>query len=246
MYRMRRTSPAIGERFMWTLKIERKIPITIPGPPNSSTCSTSCMSTTLPSAGETTTPGPSGIFRSGSRKNQTISPPQTTPVAQNSHRMIVVALMSGRFQASKPLMIAKPNQKPAIRMSSARPTRANGSVSRQRNGVVVIVPFVARLVLIVLHVARIVDLVRTGIVLSPSHDPHLIDVLLSKLAEIPPSQSSPGQPPETSRSRHRAECLSPPGPSGVSPSAGSSGSALGGLGMTGLVYQAEAGRSVPE
>ena len=42
---------------MWTLKIERKMPIRTAGPPMNSSCSNRVTSAILPSAGETSNPG---------------------------------------------------------------------------------------------------------------------------------------------------------------------------------------------
>src|SRR5882762_3886472 len=57
--------PAAGERFTCTFQIARKILIRFPGRP---AFSSSCTTTTRPSAGDTTTPSSIGIFRSGLRK----------------------------------------------------------------------------------------------------------------------------------------------------------------------------------
>ena len=55
-------------RFMWTLKIDRKMPIRTAGPPMNSSCSSRVISAIVPSAGETIRPGSCGTRRGGSRK----------------------------------------------------------------------------------------------------------------------------------------------------------------------------------
>ncbi len=63
--------PAAGERFTWTLNTFRKMLMRVLGSPSTSTTE---MSVTLPSAGETIAPSIAGIWRSGSRKNHRKNP----------------------------------------------------------------------------------------------------------------------------------------------------------------------------
>ena len=76
-YCKRITRQAEGARLMCTLKIVKKMPIRTAGPPMKSWWSSGVTSTSLPSAGETMSPGAGGICRDGSRKNHVTSTSNT-------------------------------------------------------------------------------------------------------------------------------------------------------------------------
>ena len=63
------TFPSHGLRFTCTLKTDRKIPTRIAGPPSHSSCASSVISETVPSAGLTIASCSLGTPRCGSRKN---------------------------------------------------------------------------------------------------------------------------------------------------------------------------------
>src|SRR6266516_3747410 len=66
------TRPSIGTRFVWTSKIDKKIPTRRVFVLRTCFSSDSTMSITLPSAAATIRFGSAGTVRSGSRKNATI------------------------------------------------------------------------------------------------------------------------------------------------------------------------------
>ena len=157
------------------------MPIRTAGPPMNSSCGSRVISTTLPSAGATSRPGPSGTRRGGSRKKETIRHNS----AAGSERGVPEGRdgQQNRQRQERPAHQLQLGQAPAGETQPAAPAER----------VVGLFPIARAAVAAELQVAGVEDFVGRPGRVAPPQGGHAADVARPEMLEPPPPPAAPGQ-----------------------------------------------------